>query len=442
MSFKFNWASFNDDNFYDRVRTLLTDALNKGNKPLILSDRILVRELYLGEESPQLEILEIGDLADDRFRGIFKLTYNGEASITLATKIQANPLKLYSMSAPSFTTPKFLGANSPLDIPLNLTLSDIRLSGIIILVFSKAKGLTLVFRNDPLESIRVSSTFDALPGIARFLQVQIENQIRSLFREELPAILHRLSHRWTPSSGLVLHKGVANGERGVEDAASSILDEENVKEEAKVMFMDINPDMPVISAANMVKIEVLSASQQTLSLFSPSIPEAIYRANLERLEERYSGGYIQKLGEGGNDLSEIARIQSRNYFRNAHANPKRRVIRLNTKANSNEAKDNLHSSQYSTPLQDVKQVLPVDEPLLVSGIAEDASFSPPLMIREMEQVFKPETKFLVDSKPAEERTKQVQKPMKRSKKSVTIGKRTSQQLNVEYLSPPPPAYVA
>lgn len=325
MSFKFNWDSFNDENFYDRARALLTDALNKGNKPPILSDRIIVRELYLGEESPQLEILEVGDLAADMFRGIFKLTYNGEASITLATKIQANPLKVYSMSAPSFCTPKFLGASAPLDIPLNLTLSDIRLSGIIILVFSKAKGLTLVFRNDPLESIRVSSTFDALPGIARFLQGQIEKQIRSLFREELPAILHRLSHRWTPSSGLVLHKGVVNNN---EPSASSGLDLDQ-EESSKVSFMEINPDLPVISHSNMLKVNTIGLSQRTLSLFTPSIPETVYRANLESSEDLYSGGYIQKVAGGSNDLAEIARIQSRNYFRNAHASPKRRVIKLN-----------------------------------------------------------------------------------------------------------------
>lgn len=322
MSFRFDWDSFNDDNFYDKVRTLLTDALNKGNKPPILSDRIVVRELYLGEESPQLEILEVGDVADDRFRGIFKLTYNGDASITLATKIQANPLKVYSMSAPGFSTPAFLGACDSLDIPLKLTLSDIRLSGIIILVFSKAKGLTLVFRNDPLQSIRVSSTFDTVPGIARFLQSQIEKQIRSLFREELPAILHRLSHRWTPNGGLVYDSGIPTASANKDDTSEST---------SKTLFADINPELPLLSTSNMRKVDGLFSNQQTLSLFSPSIPDTLHRANLEEEEERLSGGYVQKLSEAANDLAEIARIQSRNYFRNSHGTPKRRVIKLSSR---------------------------------------------------------------------------------------------------------------
>lgn len=381
MSFRFNWDFFNDEDFYDRVQTLLTDALNKGTNPPILADKIKVRELYLGDESPQLEILEVGDLAEDRFRGIFKLTYNGNASITLQTKIRANPLQVYAMSAPEFCLPNFHGAaNGSLAIPLNITLSDIQLSGIIILVFSKAKGLTLVFRNDPLQSIRVTSTFDTLPGIARFLQVQIEKQIRSLFREDLPAILHKLSHRWTPSGSFVLekqkliehqqkqklHNNINMDEKNSNVHSESVSEDSNhfhypphlyptvddnddttqqSKEPEFVSFADINPEMPALSPSNMLKLNTLCASQQTLSLFTPVIPEAVYRANLEAYHDPRAKSHIQNL-EGNVDLDEIARIQSKNYFRNSHTKPKRRVIKLNNKsqASSTEASSSSSSS--------------------------------------------------------------------------------------------------
>lgn len=430
MSFKFNWDSFNDDNFYERVRTLLTEALNKGNKPAILSDRIVVRELYLGEESPQLEILEVGDLAEDRFRGIFKLTYDGDASITLATKVQVNPLKVYSMGAPQFAAPKFLGASAALDIPLNLTLSDIRLSGIIILVFSKAKGLTLVFRNDPLQSVRVSSTFDALPGIARFLQVQIENQIRSLFREELPAILHRLSHRWTPNSGLVLHKNVLERDSDTTDGTDM----------AKVLFMDINPDMPVLSPSNMKKIEALSSNQRTFSLYTPSIPETMCRANPELLEADNGGWntYQSLAEEGGNDLAEIARIQSRNYFRSGHAQikPKRRVIRLTKTSDKVErfAKPEKLENSKKTDAFVVQEPLLIPSvqtpmlPMLVPHIDARNSASNDWMSKEM-----PETIELL-----------VQTSKSLGKKGSAAGyyKRKGEGVNSEQLAAPPPAYVA
>ncbi|EGF99598.1 uncharacterized protein MELLADRAFT_94232 [Melampsora larici-populina 98AG31] len=41
---------------------------------------------------PDLGILEIGDIGTDQLRGIFCLTYAGDASISLQTRIRANPL--------------------------------------------------------------------------------------------------------------------------------------------------------------------------------------------------------------------------------------------------------------------------------------------------------------------------------------------------------------
>lgn len=46
----------------------------------------------MGTCPPELEILEIGDLAEDRFRGIFKMRYHGDAEIVLQTKVQVNCL--------------------------------------------------------------------------------------------------------------------------------------------------------------------------------------------------------------------------------------------------------------------------------------------------------------------------------------------------------------
>lgn len=42
-------------------------------------------------QPPELEILEIGDLSTDRFRGIFRLTYSGDAYIVLQTRVQVGP---------------------------------------------------------------------------------------------------------------------------------------------------------------------------------------------------------------------------------------------------------------------------------------------------------------------------------------------------------------
>jgi hypothetical protein len=111
MAFKFNWSPLiADASFYTRAQDLLTAALNKSPKPPIIVGDITVTELNLGSIPPELEILEIGDLAEDRFRGIFKMSYTGDAFLTLKTRVQANPLNTYLITRPSFASPLPLAA--------------------------------------------------------------------------------------------------------------------------------------------------------------------------------------------------------------------------------------------------------------------------------------------------------------------------------------------
>jgi distribution and morphology protein 34 len=99
MAFNFNWSPLTADaDFYKRAQEMLTTALNKSPKPPIIVDDILVNELNLGSVPPELEILEIGDLAEDRFRGIFKMCYSGDAFLTLKTRVQVCPFTRYSSS--------------------------------------------------------------------------------------------------------------------------------------------------------------------------------------------------------------------------------------------------------------------------------------------------------------------------------------------------------
>ncbi|OAD08549.1 hypothetical protein MUCCIDRAFT_154951, partial [Mucor lusitanicus CBS 277.49] len=185
MAFRFNWPEF-DSEFYGEARSQLEAALNKGNKPKNIVDHISVTELNMGTTAPDLEILEIGELSTDKFRGIFKLTYCGDAYIVIQTKVQANPMHAKESDLPRHTRPSVLAADQPLVVPMLLRISDLKLRGIVVLVVSKTKGITLVFKNDPLESILVSSTFDSVTSVRSFLQREIENQLRNLFQEDLP----------------------------------------------------------------------------------------------------------------------------------------------------------------------------------------------------------------------------------------------------------------
>jgi distribution and morphology protein 34 len=314
MAFNFNWSPLIADT--SRAREMLTTALNKSPKPPIIVDDIVVTELNLGSTPPELEILEVGDLAEDRFRGIFKMSYTGDAFLTLKTKVQANPLNTYLSTKPSFASPEPLAAAAGLTIPLQITLSDIRLSGFVILVFSKQKGLTLVFRNDPLESLKVSSTFDSIPFVRDYLQKEIEGQLRVLFMEDLPAIIHRLSLRlWSPEfqelefeermessqETTVPIDPLATNPPDAVDAFGNPLDQTP----NSTLTLDTASEIHAsFSRKNILRLAALSESQRTLSLFTPGIRDAVFRA---------WAGYPEHLNSGlatpALTLSSLSRMQ-------------------------------------------------------------------------------------------------------------------------------------
>jgi distribution and morphology protein 34 len=292
MAFNFNWSPLTADaGFYTKAQELLTAALNKSQKPPIIVDDIIVNELNLGHVPPDLEILEIGDLAEDRFRGIFKMSYNGDAFLTLKTRVQANPLNTYLSTRPSFASPQPLAAATGLTIPLSITLSDIKLSAFIILVFSRQKGLTLVFRNDPLESLKVSSTFDSIPFVANYLQKEIEGQLRVLLMDELPAIIHRLSLRmFVPEHSVPdevdMNASDATQEEQVVDPFASppqdpVDSTGNPLSAAQIASLSLDSGVEtqsLFSQKNLIRLATLTDSHRTLSLFTPNIRDVVFRA--------------------------------------------------------------------------------------------------------------------------------------------------------------------
>ena len=142
-------------------------------------------------------------LETSRFRTIYKLSYNGDAHLVLSTHVQvslfktdlkANPLNLPSQILSIHSHPFILFANQPLVVPMQIKIAEIRLKGVMSLVIDQDQGMTLKFKSDdPLKSVLVSSSFDNVENIKKFLQAQIERQLRSLFSEDLPQIIHKLS---------------------------------------------------------------------------------------------------------------------------------------------------------------------------------------------------------------------------------------------------------
>ena len=207
--------------------------------------------------------------------------------------LQANPLNTYLSTKPSFASPQPLAASSGLTIPLQITLSHIKLSAFIILVFSRQKGLTLVFRNDPLESLKVSSTFDAIPFVRDYLQNEIEGQLRTLLMDEVPAIIHRLSLRlWVPEYRAREDEELARSaespavtEKVVDPLASPPQDpvdlSGNALDAAQIASLSLDSGSEthsLFSQKNLLRLAALTDSHRTLSLFTPGIRDAVFRA--------------------------------------------------------------------------------------------------------------------------------------------------------------------
>lgn len=129
MSFTFKWPRFSDQFHADAIQ-MLDAALNKGNKPPVIADKIEVVELEMGTQvcfvfslsnalfrsttftaemkPPELEIRDIGELTMDQFRGIFRLTYSGDAHIVLRTKVQVRRSKTFVVALSSTFIPPLL----------------------------------------------------------------------------------------------------------------------------------------------------------------------------------------------------------------------------------------------------------------------------------------------------------------------------------------------
>lgn len=207
-------------------------------------------------------------------------------------------------SKPDFTSPQPLAAASGLTIPLQITLSEIKLSAFIILVFSKQKGLTLVFRNDPLESLKVSSTFDSIQFVRDYLQRTIEGKLRDLMMDELPAIIHRLSLQlWCPDQLSKEYDPLKEDrEPAVDPLASPPLDavgaEGHLLDQSEIaaLSLDGGPEIQsLFSQKNMIRLGTLTSTNRTLSLYAPGVKDVMFRA-WAGVTDRLDTGHSSPLG--------------------------------------------------------------------------------------------------------------------------------------------------
>lgn len=123
--------------------------------------------------------------------------------------------------------------------------------------------------------------------------MEIEGQLRTLLMDEVPAIIHRLSLRlWVPEYQDRENQGLAKSNknplqenRAADPLASPPQDPVDLTghplDAAQIvsLSLDSSAEIPsLFSQKNLLRLGVLTNSQKTLSLFTPTIRDAVFRA--------------------------------------------------------------------------------------------------------------------------------------------------------------------
>lgn len=335
MSFNINWSQTRSD-LSSMTKDLLNNALNSG-KSNILTSQIEILNLEFGNQQPNFEILEIGELTKQSFRGIFKLDYDGDARLNLKTTVEANPINIYTNNTKDvygdeltdFISPNFVMSNDSFSIPLNLQLSQIKINSIIIIVFSKTKGLTLVFRNEPLEKIVINSSFDDINPLKDFLQKKIETQIKDIIKDILPSLLYELSLNYVSETN------------NIEDIHKKLL--EKLQEEKKTLFKDL--DEEEMSTKNLMILSRLSASCQSFAIDKDRFNSGIMNKTTLKLLENKSSSQIQSFKIS--NVDKITQLELDELIGNINSCKNIKVSRRKIKLNGSKKK---HLDISSPPL--------------------------------------------------------------------------------------------
>jgi distribution and morphology protein 34 len=143
----------------------------------------------------------------------------------------------------------------------------------------------LVFANDPLESVRVTSSFDSVPFIKNYLQEEVEKHVRGLFQSELPLAVYKLSLRLL---GITESKAEPKEQpKSTTTPTISTPEKQDVEPAVKLgeaepaMVESLSPGSPEdedILDPHELRLGALQNSSKTLSLFTPLLSGVLYQA--------------------------------------------------------------------------------------------------------------------------------------------------------------------
>jgi len=197
MALEINWPTF-DKKTMEEYRAQLTKIMNQGPFPPQICDAITVTELDVGKIPPSVQIVEVGDMSSKSFEATVNIHYMGDFKIGLLTKVQINAY------TPSCGATRRLNSHlgildvcaSPMVMPLSLKISEVSVKGTVHIKAQDADGkkeLTAYFAEDPLQSVKVESSFDEFAPVRAYLQKEVEGFMRVFFVEDFPKLISQVS---------------------------------------------------------------------------------------------------------------------------------------------------------------------------------------------------------------------------------------------------------
>lgn len=178
MSFLFNWPEWSPQ-LVSEIRTQLEHIINKQLPPIpILLDKISIHELSFGDQPPKLKFEKLNELKETFVSTQFYFSYHGGFKISIRTKVQLNRLVGTKKGYVSPYERSLLQSDVPLELPVIVGVSSIRLDGRVRIDISMSSPLDKVKKqrtkigilllNDPLEGIQVDTIVDdELPSFVK-----------------------------------------------------------------------------------------------------------------------------------------------------------------------------------------------------------------------------------------------------------------------------------
>lgn len=195
MSFKFNWNFFNVEELKEHSKVAITKSIAESKRPAIMADPLEVTDIDFGTSPPKLAFDSIKQVEEGRAHIVFRIKYDGDATITLKTRLHANPLRelFISNQWPLFVQPTLVGATNPLEIPFELKLKSIHLDGYMDVVYTK-KGLTVLFSDNMVTHVETESSLDGVPGVNKMITTMLTKVLAEAFEEDVPEMVWKVSN--------------------------------------------------------------------------------------------------------------------------------------------------------------------------------------------------------------------------------------------------------